>query len=166
MPGHLQGVPALSFFVAHVVGQPRTVPFLYAQKTTSVLGDKTVLQQVEEVVKMVAKASEKGLNADGSMVHEANLDTGHIDTERHWWVQAEAVVGFYNLYQYFGDEEALRKSLRCWQYIKDHLNDWKGGEWWWSCDPDGNINRHDDKAGFWKCPYHNLRMCLEIMERE
>ena len=72
------------------------------------LGDKTVLQQVEEVVKMVAKASEKGLNADGSMVHEANLDTGHIDTERHWWVQAEAVVGFYNLYQYFGDEEALR----------------------------------------------------------
>ena len=93
------------------------------------LGDKTVLQQVEEVVKMVAKASEKGLNADGSMVHEANLDTGHIDTERHWWVQAEAVVGFYNLYQYFGDEEALRKSLRCWQYIKDHLNDWEGGEW-------------------------------------
>ena len=70
------------------------------------------------------------------------------------------------LYQYFGDEEALRKSLRCWQYIKDHLIDWEGGEWWWSCDPDGNINRHDDKAGFWKCPYHNSRMCLEIMERE
>ena len=130
-----------------------------------VLGDKEVLEKVEPVVKLVAKASEKGLNADGSMVHEANLDTGHVDTDRHWWVQAETVVGFYNIYQYFGDEEALKKADCCWQYIKDHLIDREGGEWWWSCDPDGNINRRDDKAGFWKCPYHNSRMCLEIIER-
>jgi len=130
-----------------------------------VLGDKEVLEKVEPVVKLVAKASEKGLNADGSMVHEANLDTGHVDTDRHWWVQAETVVGFYNIYQYFGDEEALKKADGCWQYIKDHLIDREGGEWWWSCDPDGNINRRDDKAGFWKCPYHNSRMCLEIIER-
>ena len=131
-----------------------------------VLGDEKVLQQVEPVVKMVAKASEKGLNADGSMAHEANLDTGYVDSERHWWVQAETVVGFYNLYQYFGDKDALQKALHCWQYIKDHLIDKEGGEWWWGCDADGNINRQDDKAGFWKCPYHNSRMCLEIMERE
>ncbi len=130
-----------------------------------VLGDKEVLEKVEPVVKLVAKASEKGLNADGSMVHEANLDTGHVDTDRHWWVQAETVVGFYNIYQYFGDEEALKKADGCWLYIKDHLIDREGGEWWWSCDPDGNINRRDDKAGFWKCPYHNSRMCLEIIER-
>ena len=130
-----------------------------------VLGDEKVLRLVEQVVKMVAKASEKGLNADGSMVHEANLDTGYVDTERHWWVQAETVVGFYNLYQYFGDKDALQKALHCWQYIKDHLIDLEGGEWWWSCDADGNINHRDDKAGFWKCPYHNSRMCLEIMER-
>ena len=130
-----------------------------------VLGDEQVLSRVEEVVRMVAKASEKGLNADGSMVHEANLDTGYADTDRHWWVQAETVVGFYNIYQYFGDEDALQKAIRCWQYIKDHLIDWEGGEWWWSCDPEGNINRHDDKAGFWKCPYHNSRMCLELLER-
>ncbi|MBO4850062.1 MAG: AGE family epimerase/isomerase [Prevotella sp.] len=131
-----------------------------------VLDDKEVLEKVEPIVKMVAKAAEKGLNDDGSMVHEANLDTGYVDTDRHWWVQAEAVVGFYNIYQYFGDEEALDKALRCWQYIKDHLIDGEGGEWWWSCDPEGNINRCDDKAGFWKCPYHNSRMCLEIIERE
>jgi len=131
-----------------------------------VLGDKEVLEKVEPVVKLVAKASEKGLNADGSMVHEANLDTGYVDTDRHWWVQAETVVGFYNIYQYFGDEEALKKADNCWQYIKDHLIDREGGEWWWSCDPDGNINRRDDKAGFWKCPYHNSRMCLEIIERQ
>lgn len=131
-----------------------------------VLGDKQVLAKVEPIVQRVAKASEKGLNADGSMTHEANVDTGHVDDDRHWWVQAEAVVGFLNIYQYFGDKDALQKGLNCWQYIKDNLIDYEGGEWYWSRDPQRNINRKDDKAGFWKCPYHNSRMCLEIIERE
>lgn len=130
-----------------------------------VLGDAEVLKKVEEIVPLVAKASEKGLNPDGSMIHEANLDTGHVDDDLHWWVQAEAVVGFYNIYQHFGDESALDKSLQCWQYIKDNLIDYEGGEWYWSRRPDGTLNLDDDKAGFWKCPYHNGRMCLEILER-
>lgn len=130
-----------------------------------VLGDYEVLKKVEEIVPLVAKASEKGLNPDGSMIHEANLDTGHADNDLHWWVQAEAVVGFYNIYQHFGDESALDKSLRCWQYIKDNLIDFEQGEWYWSRRPDGSLNQDDDKAGFWKCPYHNGRMCLEIIER-
>ena len=130
-----------------------------------VLGDSDILKKVEEIVPLVAKASEKGLNPDGSMIHEANLDTGHADNDLHWWVQAEAVVGFYNIYQHFGDESALDKSLRCWQYIKDNLIDFEQGEWYWSRRPDGSLNQDDDKAGFWKCPYHNGRMCLEIIER-
>ena len=131
-----------------------------------VLGDEAVLKKVEPIVQMVAKASEKGLNPDGSMIHEANLDTGYVDTDRHWWVQAENVVGWVNIYQYFGDETAMQKALNGWQYIKDNLIDRVGGEWWWSRDPQRNINRKDDKAGFWKCPYHNSRLCLEIIERE
>jgi len=131
-----------------------------------VLGDKRVLRKVEPIVREVAKASEKGLRSDGSMVHEANLDTGHIDDDRHWWVQAEAVVGFLNIYQYFGDEQSLQKALHCWQYIKDNLIDREQGEWFWSATAEGTPNRADDKAGFWKCPYHNGRMCLEIIERE
>ena len=131
-----------------------------------VLGDEAVLRKVEPIVQMVAKASEKGLNEDGSMIHEANLDTGFVDTDRHWWVQAENVVGWINIYQYFGDDSAMQKALNGWQYIKDNLIDREGGEWWWSRDPQRNINRKDDKAGFWKCPYHNSRMCLEIIERD
>jgi mannobiose 2-epimerase len=130
-----------------------------------VLGDQKVLDKVEKVVREVAKASEKGLRPDGSMIHEANLDTGHVDDDLHWWVQAENVVGWYNLYQHFGDEDALKKAVRCWHYIKDNLIDYKNGEWFWSRHPDGSLNTVDDKAGFWKCPYHNSRMCLEIIER-
>lgn len=130
-----------------------------------VLGDKEVLEKVEPIVKLVAQASEKGVNTDGSMTHEANLDTGHIDADRHWWVQAEAVVGFFNIYQHFNDDAALQKAQNCWTYIKDNLIDYANGEWYWSRDPERNINRKDDKAGFWKCPYHNSRMCLELIER-
>ena len=130
-----------------------------------VLGDHEVLRKVEPIVQKVAVASEKGLNADGSMTHEANLDTGHVDADRHWWVQAEAVVGFINIYQHFADEAALEKALRCWTYIKENLIDYELGEWYWSRDPERHINKKDDHAGFWKCPYHNSRMCLEIIER-
>jgi len=140
-----------------------------------VLGDKTVLKKVEPIVREVAKASEEGLRPDGSMIHErlrvdasagmANLDSGHVDDDLHWWVQAENVVGWFNLYQHFGDEDALEKAGRCWDYIKSQLIDYEQGEWYWSRHPDGTLNTVDDKAGFWKCPYHNSRMCLEIMER-
>ena len=130
-----------------------------------VLGDKKVLAKVEPIVRKVAKASEKGLRPDGSLIHEANLDTGHVDDDLHWWVQAENVVGCFNLYQYFGDESALEKAVRCWDYIKSQLIDFEHGEWYWSRHSDGSLNTSDDKAGFWKCPYHNSRMCLEIIER-
>lgn len=130
-----------------------------------VLGDEKVLRKVEDIVRIVAKASEKGLRPDGSMIHEANLDTGHIDDDLHWWVQAENVVGWFNLWQHFGDEGALAKAERCWRYIKEKLIDWDNGEWFWSRHPDGTLNTVDDKAGFWKCPYHNGRMCMEIIER-
>lgn len=130
-----------------------------------VLGDPYVIDKVDPIVRMVAKASEKGLRPDGSMIHEANLDTGHVDDDLHWWVQAENVVGWFNLYQHFHDEDALDKTLRCWEYIKSQLIDWKNGEWYWSRHSDGTLNTVDDKAGFWKCPYHNSRMCLEIIER-
>lgn len=130
-----------------------------------VLGDKDILNKVEPIVREVAKASEKGLNPDGSMIHEANLDTGTVDDDLHWWVQAENVVGWMNIYQYFGDEDALQKALRGWEYIKQNLIDKEHGEWYWSRHKDGSLNLDDDHAGFWKCPYHNSRMCMEILER-
>ena len=130
-----------------------------------VLGDPEVLARMEPIVQMVAEASAKGLRPDGSMIHEANLDTGHVDDDLHWWVQAENVVGWYNIWQYFGDEDALTRAFRCWEYIKAKIIDWDNGEWHWSRHPDGTLNTVDDKAGFWKCPYHNSRMCLEIIER-
>ena len=130
-----------------------------------VLDDSETLEKIKSVVPHIVKAAEKGFQPDGSMVYEKNKDTGQIDRERHWWVQAETVIGFLNQYQYFNDEISLNKALDCWQFIQQNLIDWENGEWFWSIYEDGSINRKDDKAGIWKCPYHNSRMCLEIIER-
>ena len=129
------------------------------------LGDKELLAKVEPIIKRIAVAAAEGLMPDGSMIYERNLNTNHIDTDRHWWVQAEAVVGYLNLFQHFGDEAALNNALNCWRFTKDHLIDKTHGEWYWSVLVDGTVNHTDDKAGFWKCPYHNGRMCMEIAER-
>lgn len=130
-----------------------------------VLGDKEVLAKVEPLVEYIAAAADEGLMSDGSMIYETFLDKKQDEADRHWWVQAENIVGHVNLYQHFGDEVAMQKALSCWEFIKKNLIDYKNGEWHWSVRIDGTINTDDDKAGFWKCPYHNGRMCMEVMER-
>ena len=130
-----------------------------------VAGDSDVLDKVLPMVRRVALAADEGLCADGSMVYETLVDEGVTDSERHWWVQAENVVGQLNLHQHFGDEVALERAFSGWEFIKSHIIDREGGEWFWSVDSGGRVNRKDDKAGFWKCPYHNGRMCMEVMER-
>lgn len=129
------------------------------------LGDKDILNEVTPKIKCIAEAASEGFSQNNGMIYEKNTDSGHIDEERHWWVQAEAVVGYANLYQHFEDDFALMKAADCWEFIKEHLLDRKNGEWYWSIKANGKVNHKDDKAGFWKCPYHNGRMCMEIVER-
>lgn len=131
-----------------------------------VLDDKLLLERTEPIVEFIAAAAEEGMTADGGMNYEYLSDKKQMDTDRHWWVQAENVVGHFNLYQYFGDEVALEKAYRSWNFIKNNLCDPVNKEWYWSVTDKGDVNMHDDKAGFWKCPYHNGRMCLEIIERQ
>lgn len=130
-----------------------------------VLGDKVILEEVEAVVPKIAEAAKEGLQPDGSMIYELDRDTGHKDFDRHWWVQAETVVGYLNIYQYYHCDEAFSRAMQCWEFIKQHLVDDKNGEWYWSMKANGMVNTTDDKAGFWKCPYHNGRMCMEVVDR-
>lgn len=131
-----------------------------------VLGDPVLLAAVQKICISIAEAACEGLQPDGSVVYEKDTSTGHIDKDRHWWVQAEAVVGFLNAFELTGDKEWLEKALKCWSYISQNQIDRTEKEWFWSISDDGVANRKEDKAGFWKCPYHNSRMCLEVMMRK
>jgi mannobiose 2-epimerase len=128
-----------------------------------VLGDAEVLSRMDAVVPKIYKAAMEGFKKDGSMIYEKNGD--HVDGDLHWWVQAECIVGCFNMWEHFGSSQALEEALMCWDYVKESMIDKENGEWYWSVRADGTTNRDDDKAGFWKCPYHNGRMCMEIIER-
>ena len=130
-----------------------------------VLGDHSILADVQNTCIQIAEASCEGLQPDGSMVYEKDNSTAHVDKDRHWWVQAESVVGFLNAWKITNDQQWLDKALYGWKYIQNNLIDTRDGEWHWSISDQGTINRKEDKAGFWKCPYHNSRMCLEVMGR-
>ena len=132
-------------------------------EAASVIGED-IDELLPDVVRIAAAASE-GYVPGAGMMYEMHRGSGAIDADRHWWVQAETVVGYLNIFQLTGDEDALDRACETWKFIDKHLVDREGGEWHWSLKADGSVNTVDDKAGFWKCPYHNSRMCLEIIER-
>lgn len=90
---------------------------------------------------------------------------GSVDGTRVWWVQAEAVVGFANAYQKSGDEAFRDAAEAVWRYIGREIVDSRpGAEWFWSREADGRLSRRPIVEP-WKCPYHNGRMCMELMRR-
>lgn len=130
-----------------------------------VAGGDALREKYLPVVKQIADAASEGYIPGGGMIYEFHGETGAVDADRHWWVQAETVVGYLNLYQLTGDEKALGIAEDVWKFIRTRISDREGGEWFWSLKADGTPDRTNDKAGFWKCPYHNSRMCLEVIER-
>lgn len=125
-----------------------------------VLGDAVWMDRMAATTCHIAEATLQGILPDGSLAYEREGD--HLDDDRHWWVQAEAVVGFTYAFRLSGDVRFKRTARKLWNYINANLVDTTNGEWYWSRRADGSINRMEDKAGFWKCPYHNGRMCLEM----
>ena len=126
------------------------------------LKDLDVVNKVRPWALRMGLAGNEGLLADGSLRYE-KLPDGSYDDSRQWWVQAETVVGNLWLWKYHSDTGGADRALRAWNYIKEHLVDSKDGEWWWAVLPDGSLDKAQPKAGFWKCPYHNTRMCLQVL---
>ncbi len=94
-------------------------------------------------------------------------ERGVVNTHRIWWVQAETVIGFLNGYQKDPSrKEYLQAAESEWQFIRDHVIDKRAGsEWYWEVDEDGRPYPNRPIVEPWKCPYHNGRMCMEVMKR-
>ena len=129
-------------------------------------GDEALLQRTKRTAIRMAEATlAEGVDADGGLLNEADAQ-GRTDTNKDWWPQAEAVVGFYNAYQLTGEEKYLEASRRSWSFIERFMIDREDGEWFGSVDREGRpIGGGHGKVNAWKCPYHNGRACLEMMER-
>jgi mannobiose 2-epimerase len=114
--------------------------------------------------KMVDTILKNGTADDGSIYNEVTEDA-MLDDDRHWWPQAEGMVGFLNTYQHTGDEIYIETIMKLWQFIKRYLIHPELGEWYYRVN-NKNIPAPDEEfAGPWKGPYHNGRMCMEVIRR-
>jgi mannobiose 2-epimerase len=134
-------------------------------EAAAVLGDEALAETVAVATLRLARLTHAdGLDEDGALFYEQDAD-GRFDTDKHWWPQAEAVVGFLNAYERSGEEPFAAAALGAWRFIQTHIVDRAGGEWHFRVSRDGTPVRAEDKLGIWKCPYHNSRACLEILAR-
>lgn len=129
------------------------------------IGNQEMITKINGVCIAIAEATIQGLDTDGGLWYEYEPAEDHLIKEKHWWVQAEAMVGFYNAWQISGNDKYLQLALDNWAFVKDKILDKQNGEWFWGIRADGSIMPGEDKAGLWKCPYHNSRACIEIINR-
>jgi mannobiose 2-epimerase len=134
-------------------------------EAAEVLNNKPLLKMVHEKTLLMLNAVNEGIDTDSALFYEFEPKTATFDTDKHWWPQAEALVGFYNGYQLTGNTAYLQQVVNGWEFIKNHLVDKVNGEWFWRVTQNGKPIESDEKAGFWKCPYHNSRACLEVLKR-
>ena len=136
-------------------------------RACEVIGDAVLTEKFaamnSAIVANIAKVAYD--EPSGSLLNES--DNGVVNTWRIWWVQAESVVGFLNAWQKgYGGEEYYKIAENVWNYIRESIVDKRGGgEWFSQVDAGGNYAKFKPTVDPWKCPYHNGRMCLEVIRR-
>ena len=133
-------------------------------EAAEVLGDPALLARAKQAALDIARVTDaEGVDRDGGVYNEGSPH-GLTNTNKEWWEQAEAAVGFLNAYQISGDPEDFARTLRSWNFIQEKFVDRQNGDWHNTLRRDGTPIR-GAKLSLWKCPYHNSRCCLELIAR-
>lgn len=129
-----------------------------------VLGEAEYERRLKPITKDLTEQIYKIAFDGHSLSNEC--EKGIVDTNRVWWVQAETVVGFLNGYRQNPEKKEYYEAAKAqWEYIKEYMIDKrKGSEWFWRVDAEGKPDEEKPVVEPWKCPYHNGRMCLEVIK--
>jgi mannobiose 2-epimerase len=147
-------------------------------EAAEILGNKDIVNRVKPLITKMADAVLRvAVDKDGGLFLESTRFGSHVRTNKHWWLQAETLVGFMNMFQLQGDEKYWDTVKLSWDFIDRCVIDHKGGEWFTKvnrlgvpylvepADDPSPYYRNDWKIDPWKCPYHNGRAMLELVER-
>ena len=137
-------------------------------RSVDILGDADYEKKMTPITKDLTDRIYRVAFNGSSLANEC--EKGVVNDWRIWWVQAETVVGFINGYEKTGKEEYLGAAENVWHFIKEHLIDTRDGyangrEWYWRVKPAGTPDDTQPIVEPWKCPYHNGRMCFEVIRR-
>lgn len=130
-----------------------------------VLGDAKRQAEVEGwAIELARSVLSEALDQEGGLAYEGR--EGRVtNPSREWWPQAEAVVGFWQVHDLTGEVVFADAAKRIWGFICEQIVDRENGEWFWRITPEGSVDESEPKVSEWKGPYHNTRMCLEMVQR-
>ncbi|WP_318678007.1 AGE family epimerase/isomerase [Treponema sp.] len=131
------------------------------------LNDEELKAQIKDtVIKMAQVALEEGVDKKEGCMENFSKENGKIrDRRRVWWIQAEAINGFYNAWEMTSHTKYKEAVLKQWDFIQNHQIDKVNGEWWNELTPENTPILTESKGGNWKTSYHNARTCIEILRR-
>lgn len=133
-------------------------------RACATIGDKALIEKWKGINLRIAENIYTIAFENGAVNNERENDK--IDKKRIWWVQAESVVGFTNAYMQSGDKKYLEAAEKVLEWIENFQTDKReNSEWWGEVDFDGNPMQTVAMVNPWKCPYHNGRMCMEMIRR-
>jgi mannobiose 2-epimerase len=136
------------------------------EEAADVVGEAGLRERAAGVAAQIARATlDAGLDQENGGVFAEREDGGPLDDEKHWWMQAEAIVGFVNAWELTGERAFLEAAECTWDFVERFLIDRTHGEWRWRVARDGSPIPGLPKVEPWKCPYHNSRAALEVVER-
>ena len=152
--------------------QSTLISFGHDIETSWLLHEATLISENPELIDFVGQLSikicdavKKGLSKKGALYYESDRAGKHYEHEIEWWAQAEGIVGYLNAFVLTNNPEYLNIAYDIAQFIEAFVVDKQYGEWFFRVTENGDPILSHEKAGFWKCPYHNTRMCLEILHR-
>jgi mannobiose 2-epimerase len=126
--------------------------------------DAALIASYKKYALQIAEVTKEGVDEDGGLWYEFDPETNELKAEKHWWPQAELMIGYFTAWQLSGKQEYLDIVFKNWNFTQKHIIDKENGEWFWGVLSDYS-KMEKDKAGFWKCPYHNGRACIELISR-
>ena len=128
------------------------------------LGNKDLIRSTEtNAISIADSFVMQALDKDFGVYNNIDLQSMEVDTDKHWWPQAEAVVGLLYVWNITGINKYLNIALKTWNFIDQAILDKINGEWFFRVNKDGVPYKNENKVGPWKCPYHNSRACMEII---
>lgn len=134
------------------------------EKTLEALDDPALTARIRPLLLEMADHTYRAAFTDHGFANEC--EKGVVNQRRIWWVQAEALMGFLNAYEKTGEKRYRDAVLSQWAYIRDVMADQRpGSEWFWYVNEDGTPGEDEAIVEPWKCPYHNGRMCMEVLRR-
>lgn len=134
------------------------------QWCAEVIEDKNLIEKYQKYAVEIANVTKEGIDVDGGLWYEFDPKENALIAEKHWWPQSELWIGMINAWQLTKNEEYLSITEKNFEFVQKYILDKENGEWIWGINKDySKIQK--DKAGFWKCPYHNSRACLELIKR-